>query len=50
MKKPVMTIYLLETLNQGTVCELEIEFTGSIWENAAGLFRGSYSDNDGDKW
>lgn len=33
-----------ETLKQGTVCELEIEFSGSLWENAEGMFKGNYAD------
>ena len=33
-----------ETLKQGTVCELVIEFSGSLWENAEGMFKGNYAD------
>lgn len=31
-----------ETLKRGSQCEVELSFTGTLWENAEGLFRGSY--------
>lgn len=48
-KKPVLIIYLKETMKQGTVCDLEIEFSGSLWEYAEGFFKGSYTEQNGDK-
>ena len=48
-KKTVYVIYLKEAVTQGTECELEIKFSGKIWESTEGLFRGSYFDNKGEK-
>ena len=44
IKKPVLVLYLKDTLKQGTIAELEIDFSGSIWESAEGMFKGSYSE------
>lgn len=44
IKKPVLVLYLKDTLKQGTIAELEIDFSGSIWESSEGMFKGSYSE------
>jgi hypothetical protein len=49
IKKPVLVIYLQDTLKQGTVAELEIDFNGQIWESAVGMFKGSYPEIGGEK-
>lgn len=48
-KKPIYQIFLKSPLKKGTLLELQIEFSGVIWESAEGLFKGSYSDGNGDK-
>jgi hypothetical protein len=40
---------LQNTLKQGTVAELEIDFNGQIWESSVGMFKGSYPDASGEK-
>lgn len=45
IKKPLLVIHLQNTLKQGTVAELEIDFNGQIWENAEGMFKGSYHES-----
>jgi hypothetical protein len=49
IKKPILIIYLTDSMKQGSVCELEIEFSGSIWESSEGLFKGGYLDITGEK-
>lgn len=48
-KKPIYQIFLKSPLKKGTLLELHIEFSALIWETAEGLFKGSYSDSNGDK-
>ncbi|XP_037027645.1 aminopeptidase N [Bradysia coprophila] len=48
-KKPIYQIFLKSPLKKGALLELHIEFSGIIWETAEGLFKGSYSDSNGDK-
>ncbi|XP_055696927.1 aminopeptidase N isoform X1 [Phlebotomus papatasi] len=48
-KKSVFVIYLVDTVKNGTVLDLEIGFNGMIWESAEGLFKGSYLDKNGTK-
>lgn len=48
-KKPIYQIFLKSPLKKGAILELQIEFSGVIWETAEGLFKGSYSDSNGDK-
>jgi hypothetical protein len=50
LKKPVLVIYLQNTLKQGTIAELEIDFNGQIWESAEGLFKGTYYNNNEKKY
>lgn len=45
IKKPLLVIHLQNTLKQGTVAELEIDFNGQIWETSEGMFKGSYHEN-----
>jgi hypothetical protein len=49
IKKPLLVIHLQNTLKQGTVAELEIDFNGQIWESSQGMFKGSYHESDGEK-
>lgn len=49
IKKPLLVIHLQNTLKQGTVAELEIDFNGQIWETSEGMFKGSYPDPSGEK-
>jgi Peptidase M1 N-terminal domain len=49
IKKPLLVIHLQNTLKQGTVAELEIDFNGQIWESSVGMFKGSYPDASGEK-
>lgn len=49
IKKPLLVIHLQNTLKQGTVAELEIDFNGQIWESSEGMFKGSYPENGGEK-
>lgn len=42
IKKPLLVIHLQNTLKQGTVAELEIDFNGQIWETSEGMFKGNY--------
>lgn len=49
IKKPLIVIHLQNTLKQGTVAELEIDFNGQIWESSEGMFKGSYPENTGEK-
>lgn len=44
IKKPFLVIHLQNTLKQGTIAELEIDFNGHIWESSEGMFKGSYPD------
>lgn len=48
-KRPVFQVYLREPLKNGTKCELELNFNGHIWEQAEGLFKGSYTNENGVK-
>ncbi|XP_059611895.1 aminopeptidase N [Phlebotomus argentipes] len=48
-KKPIFVIYLADTVKNGTLLELEIAFSGMIWESAEGLFKGSYLNKNGTK-
>lgn len=48
-KRPVFQVYLKEPLKNGTKCELEINFNGQIWEQAEGLFKTSYTNENGVK-
>lgn len=48
-KKPIYQIYLKESLKKGHQYELEMDFSGSIWETTDGLFKGSYLDTNGKK-
>lgn len=48
-KKPIFQIYLKESLKKGYQYELEMDFSGSIWETTDGLFKGSYLDGNGKK-
>lgn len=48
-KKPIYQIFLKNPMKKGALLELYIEFSGVIWETAEGLFKGSYSDSNGDK-
>ncbi|GAB0096680.1 Aminopeptidase [Sergentomyia squamirostris] len=45
-KKPIFVIYLVDTVKNGTILNLEIGFSGMIWDGAEGLFKGTYEDND----
>lgn len=49
IKKPLLVIHLQNTLKQGTVAELEIDFNGQIWETSEGMFKGNYPDKSGEK-
>ncbi|XP_055377677.1 aminopeptidase N [Condylostylus longicornis] len=49
VKKTVYVIHLTEPIPQGSECELELKFSGKIWETTEGLFQGSYMDLKGDK-
>jgi Peptidase M1 N-terminal domain len=49
IKKPLLVIHLQNTLKQGTVAELEIDFNGQIWESSVGMFKGTYPDVSGEK-
>lgn len=49
IKKPLLVIHLQNTLKQGTVAELEIDFNGHIWESAEGMFKVGYPENGGEK-
>ena len=49
IKKPLLVIHLTNTLKQGTIAELEIDFNGQIWETSKGMFKGSYQESDGEK-
>jgi hypothetical protein len=46
IKKSLLEIYLKDKEKQGTVVTIEIEFSGQIWENTEGLFKGSYIENE----
>lgn len=48
-KRPVFQVYLKEPLKNGSTCELELNFNGNIWEQAEGLFRSSYTNENGVK-
>lgn len=48
-KRPVFQVYLKEPLKNGSVCELELHFSGNIWEQTEGLFKGSYTNEFGVK-
>lgn len=48
-KRPIFQVYLKDELPKGSVCELEISFYSQIWESVEGLFRGSYTDENGEK-
>lgn len=48
-KRPIFQVYLKEYLKNGTKCELEIPFSGHIWEQAEGLFKTSYKNENGVK-
>lgn len=49
IKKPLLVIHLQNTLKQGTVAELEIDFNGQIWESSEGMFKGTYPVKGGEK-
>jgi Peptidase M1 N-terminal domain len=49
IKKPLLVIHLQNTLKQGTVAEIEIDFNGQIWETSMGMFKGSYPEVGGEK-
>lgn len=50
IKKPIIEILLQEPIKKGTLALIDLQFTGSMWEGATGLFRGSYNDkNNGTK-
>lgn len=49
IKKPLLVLHLKDTLKQGTIAELEIDFHGQIWESSEGMFKGSYMENSGEK-
>lgn len=46
-KRPVFQVYLKEALKNGTVCELELNFSGQIWDTAEGLFKNNYINENG---
>lgn len=46
IKKPIVEILLQEEVKKGTMAEIELQFSGVMWEGAAGLFRGSYNDKN----
>lgn len=48
-KRPVFQVYLKEPLKNGTNCELELNFNGHIWEQSEGLFRTTYTNENGVK-
>lgn len=48
-KRPIFQVYLKEPLKNGSKCELEIPFNGHIWEQAEGLFKTSYTNENGVK-
>lgn len=48
-KRPIFLVYLKEALAIGSFCELEIHFSGHIWESAEGLFKSSYTNENGVK-
>lgn len=48
-KKALFEIYLKESLKQGSICDIEIEFSGDIYEQAEGIFKGSYQNERGEK-
>lgn len=48
-KKPIYQMYFKESLKKGQQYELEIDFSGSIWETTDGLFKGQYLDGNGNK-
>lgn len=48
-KKNVFVIYLTDYLKVGVSLQIEIGFSGNIWENPEGLFKGSYSLSNGTK-
>jgi hypothetical protein len=49
IKKPLLVIHLENTLKQGTIAELEIDFNGQIWDSSEGMFKGSYPEAGGEK-
>lgn len=48
-KRPIFQVYLKDELKKGSVCEVEISFYSQIWESVEGLFRGTYTDEHGEK-
>jgi len=44
LKKPFLVIYLKDTVKQGTIAEMNIDFSGQVWETAEGMFKGSYPE------
>lgn len=48
-KRPIFLVYLKEALKNGSLCELEIPFSGHIWDIAEGLFKASYTNENGVK-
>lgn len=48
-KRPIFQVYLKEPLKNGSKCELEIPFSGHIWEQAEGLFKAGYMNENGVK-
>jgi hypothetical protein len=49
VKKPMLEIFLHNSVKQGTIARLEISFKGTIWENAEGMFKGNYIENGIDR-
>lgn len=48
-RKTIYQIFLKNSLITDVIYELEVGFSGSMWETAEGLFKGSYLDSNGEK-
>lgn len=48
-KRAVLEIYLKESLQKGSICDLEIEFSGDINQQVEGIFKGGFTNEKGEK-
>lgn len=48
-KKALLEIYLKESLKKGSICDIELEFSGDIYQTVEGIFEGNYQNERGEK-